>query len=187
MAASPVIPSRRTVVVVGSRNPAKTMGTRKAFSNYFPDLEVREVDATLAVRAQPLTLEETIEGALSRARLALKASNEVDFGVGVEAGLVAFGEESLNLQVAAVMDGRGRHTLGSSSGFMVPGTVVRQMQVGGVELDRFAKGLAESEKVREEDGVVYHLTKGVVSRVDMTAECVGMALVPWLNREIYLL
>ncbi|MDG6915474.1 MAG: inosine/xanthosine triphosphatase [Nitrososphaerota archaeon] len=176
-----------TVVAVGSRNPAKTLGARKAFSRYFTDLEVRGVDATLAVRVQPLTLEETIEGAVARARLAIQASGEADFGVGVEAGLTAFGDESLNLQVAAIMDRRGRHTLGSSSGFMVPGTVVRQMQVGGVELDRFAKGLAGSGEVREEDGVVYHLTRGAVSRVDMTAECVGMALVPWINRDIYLL
>lgn len=179
--------ARRTVVAVGSKNPAKTLGTRKAFSRFFPDVEFREVDTTSSVPAQPLTLEETIQGALARAKLALRVSDDVDFGVGIEAGLAAFGDEHLNLQVAVIMDRRGRFTVGSSSGFMVPGLLVRQMQVGGAELDRFAKGLTDSDKVREEDGVVYHLTKGAVSRVDMTEECVGMALVPWLNRDIYLL
>ncbi|MDA4117017.1 MAG: inosine/xanthosine triphosphatase [Thaumarchaeota archaeon] len=176
-----------TVVAVGSKNPAKTLGTRKAFSRFFPDVEFVEVDTTSLVEAQPLSLDETIDGALQRAKLALKHSDKVDFGVGIEAGLVAFENEHLNMQVAAIMDKRGRFTLGSSSGFMVPGLVVRQMQMGGVELDRFAKGLTAEEKVREEDGVVYHLTKGTVSRLDMTEQCIEMALVPWLNREIYLL
>lgn len=179
--------ARPTIVAVGSKNPAKTLGTRKAFSRFFPAVEFREVDTTSSVGAQPLTLEETIQGALARAKISLQVSDDVEFGVGIEAGLTAFGDEHLNMQVAVIMDRRGRFTLGSSSGFMVPGMVVRQMQVGGVELDRFAKGLTASEEVREEDGVVYHLTKGAVSRVDMTEQCVSMALVPWLNREIYLL
>jgi inosine/xanthosine triphosphatase len=177
----------RIVVAIGSKNPAKTLGTKKAFSRFFPDVEFKEVDTTSSVQAQPLTLDETIQGALERAKLALRHSDRVDFGVGIEAGLVAFENEHLNMQVAAIMDRRGRFTLGSSSGFMVPGLVVRQMQVGGVELDRFAKGLTDTEKVREEDGVVYHLTKGTISRLDMTEQCVEMALVPWLNRDIYLL
>jgi inosine/xanthosine triphosphatase len=180
-------PPGHVVVAVGSKNPAKTLGTRKAFSRFFPDVEFVEVDISPSVEAQPLTLEETIQGALQRAKLALRHSEKVDFGVGIEAGLVAFENEHLNMQVAVIMDRRGRFTLGSSSGFMVPGLVVRQMQVGGMELDRFTKGLTDAEGVREEDGVVYHLTKGAVSRLDMTEQCVDMALVPWLNREIYLL
>ena len=176
-----------TVVAIGSKNPAKTLGTKRAFSRFFPDVEFKEVDTTSSVQAQPLTLAETIQGALARAKLALRLPEKVDFGVGIEAGLAAFEDEHLNMQVAAIMDKRGRFTLGSSSGFMVPGLVVREMQMRGVELDRFAKGLTDSEKVREEDGVVYHLTKGTVSRLDMTEQCVEMALVPWLNRDIYLL
>jgi inosine/xanthosine triphosphatase len=176
---------RVIVVAVGSKNPAKTLGTRKAFSRFFPDLELAEVDATSSVQAQPLTLDETIDGALKRARLALRLSDRAHFGVGIEAGLAAFGDEQLNLQVAAIMDRLGRSTLGSSCGFMVPGLVVRGMQVGGMELDSFSKGLTDADRVREEDGVVYHLTKGAVSRLDMTEQCVTMALVPWLNRKLY--
>ena len=181
------VPSGHIVVAIGSKNPAKISGTKKAFSRFFPAAEFRDVDTTSSVQAQPLTLDETINGALARAKLGLKVSNEVDFGVGIEAGLVTFGEEHINMQVAAIMDRRGRVTFGSSSGFMVPGMVVQQMQIRGLELDHFAKGLTDADRVREEDGVVYHLTKGTVSRIDMTEQCVGMALVPWLNRDIYLL
>jgi inosine/xanthosine triphosphatase len=178
-------PARRPVVAIGSKNPAKTQGARTAFLRFFPGAEFVEVDTASSVRSQPLSLDETVQGALERARIALRQSGEAEFGVGVEAGLVAIEDEYLNLQVAAITDRKGRSTLGSSSGFMVPGLVVRQMQIGGLELDRFTRGLTGAEKVREEDGVVFHLTKGAVSRLDMTEQCVYMALVPWLNGEIY--
>ena len=179
--------SARIVVAVGSKNPAKTKGVKKAFARFFPRAEFVEVDASSSVNVQPLSLDETVDGALKRAKVALASSSRADFGVGVEAGLMALQDGHLNLQIAAIVDKRGRTTFGSSSGFMIPGLVVRQMQTGGLELDRFAGGLTGSEKVREEDGVVYHLTRGAVSRIDMTEQCVHMALVPWLNKEIYLL
>ena len=33
--------------------------------------------------------------------------------------------------------------------------------------------------------MVYGLTKGRLSRVEMTEQCVSMALVPWLNAKLY--
>src|ERR1700726_101798 len=94
----------RVAVAVGSKNPAKTLGTKKAVSRFFPDVELTEADAPSAVNAQPLSLDETIQGALQRARLALRLSEKADFGVGIEAGLAAFGDEQLNMQVAVIMD-----------------------------------------------------------------------------------
>jgi inosine/xanthosine triphosphatase len=179
--------ARRTLVAVGSQNPAKTSGTRRAFSRFFPDIELTGVETDSSVRPQPLTLDETIQGALARAKQALQARRGVDYGVGIEAGLAAFGEESLNLQIAVVMGVSGGFSLGSSSGFMIPGTVVRQMQTSGVELDRLAIGLGAREELGEEEGVVYPLTRGKVSRVDLVDQSVTMALIPWVNREIYLL
>ncbi len=52
------------------------------------------------------------------------------------------------------------------------------------ELDRYSRELTGAD-VREEDGIVHHLTKGYMSRVEMTEQCVSTALVPWLNRELY--
>jgi non-canonical (house-cleaning) NTP pyrophosphatase len=59
------------------------------------------------------------------------------------------------------------------------------MQEKGAELDEFSHELTRAEKITEEEGIVYHLTKGRTSRLQMTEESVGMALVPWLNRQSY--
>ena len=59
------------------------------------------------------------------------------------------------------------------------------MEKEGVELDRYSHELTRAEKISEEEGIVYHLTKGRISRLQMTEQCVSMALVPWLNGETY--
>ena len=175
------------LVSIGSRNPAKVKGVVSSFSRmrrFFPSVSFAEVDVTGAVRAQPMTLEETRQGAIERARLALRG-READFGVGVEAGLFACGDDHLDLQIAVIMDGGGRSSTGSSCGFMLPRRTVERMVEEHAELDRFAHELTGQARIREEHGVVYHLTGRTVSRVQMTEQCVTMALIPWVNRKLY--
>jgi non-canonical (house-cleaning) NTP pyrophosphatase len=212
------------VVAIGSRNPAKTLGTRNAFSRFFRRVEVREVDVSSQVRAQPMNLRETLAGARARAVIALRslegAGGRIDFGVGVEAGIMALRvagaattttaaaaavvpgvdvgeemgqeeekgeeeEESLNLQLAAITDPTGRIHYGCSSGFPLPSQLVSRMRKDGRELDAYAHELTGAPKIREEEGIIYHLSKGNLSRVEMTEQCVSMALLPWVNRKAY--
>jgi non-canonical (house-cleaning) NTP pyrophosphatase len=75
--------------------------------------------------------------------------------------------------------------MGFSSGFMIPTSFLKKMQKEGGELDRYSHELTGAEKITEEEGIVFHLTKGTTSRLQMTEQSVGMALVPWLNGETY--
>jgi len=173
------------LVAIGSRNPAKTGGTKNVFRAHFPTCAFVEVDTRTVARAQPIGLDEVAEGALSRAKFAL-AEARADFGVGVEAGILSVTTgESINLQIAVVMDKGGHSGMGFSSGFMIPTSFLKKMEEEGSELDRYSHVLTRAEKITEEEGIVYHLTKGRTSRLQMTEQCVGMALVPWLNGETY--
>ncbi|HUH99987.1 MAG TPA: inosine/xanthosine triphosphatase [Nitrososphaerales archaeon] len=179
---------KHTVVAIGSANPAKKKGAKLAFSRFFGDIQLKEVDTTSLVRAQPVSLEETVEGAEERAVFALE-STRPDFGVGVEAGLVELGKgwpgHFLNLQIAAVVDREGNLSFGCSSGFPLPSGIVTRLKKNREELDRYVRELTGAKQVREEHGVVYHLTGKRLSRVEMTEQCVSMALVPWLNGKVY--
>jgi inosine/xanthosine triphosphatase len=181
-------PRGHPVIAIGSRNAAKTTGVRRAFSPFFADAEFKEVDVTALVKTQPMTLDETVQGARRRSEIAL-SSGPADFGVGVEAGVVELGKTALghylNLQVAAIVDSAGRLSFGCSSGFPLPLRLVNRMREGGLELDRYARELTGAKKVREEDGIIYHLSDKRLSRVEMTEECVSMALLPWLNPKPY--
>jgi inosine/xanthosine triphosphatase len=178
----------RTMVAIGSTNPAKKKGVKLAFSRFFGDFHLKLVDTTSLVRAQPVGLDETVEGARERAIFALESARP-DFSVGVEAGLVELGKgwpgHYLNLQIAAVVDSAGRLSFGCSSGFPIPASFVAKLKRNHEELGRYTYELTGSQEVSEEHGIVYHLSRRRLSRVEMTEQCVSMALVPWLNKRAY--
>ena len=178
-------PGHIVLVAIGSTNVAKIQGTSRVFARLIPDAEIMPVDTSSVTRAQPISLDQILRGAIDRARFALSAA-KADLGVGVEAGIFAPAPDAghLNLQLAAIVDKEGRLSVGSSAGFPLPPLTVEKMLEEGKELGRYSRELT-GELVREEDGIVYHLTKGSISRVEMTEQCVAMALVPWLNRELY--
>jgi inosine/xanthosine triphosphatase len=186
MARKTVAPARRVVVAIGSRNRAKVEGVRRAFKNLIKRAEFKELDLTTRVKVQPMTLGETVAGARQRAEFAIK-EEDADFGVGVEAGIIELSGEDggrgffLNVQIAAIVDSAHNLSFGSSSGFPIPSGVVSMMKEERAELDKYAHELTGAKRFREEEGVVYHLTRGRLSRVEMTEQCVSMALIPWLN------
>lgn len=174
------------LVAIGSRNPAKTTGAKNIFQAYFPDCRFAEVDTRTVARAQPMGMAQVSEGALTRARFALEEA-KADFGVGVEAGIITMPTgESVNLQIAVIVDRQGHSGLGLSSGFVIPASFMKRMREEDKELDLYSHELTRAEKITEEEGIVYHLTKTRMSRLQMTEQSVSMALIPWLNRKAYL-
>ncbi len=74
-------------VVVASKNPVKLAAVQQAFGTYFPDetLEYSCVIVPSGVNEQPMSTEETVRGALGRARNACFSG--YDYAVGIEGGL----------------------------------------------------------------------------------------------------
>ncbi len=173
------------LVAIGSKNPAKTKGVRNVFPFYFPRCTFMEVDTSSIVRAQPIGMKQVLSGASRRAKFAISASSG-DFGVGVEAGILSItASRHINLQVAVIVDREGHSGTGLSCGFLIPESFIGRMKKEGNELDRYSHELTDAERIDEEEGIVYHITMGRVSRLQMTEQCVSMALVPWLNRKAY--
>ncbi|WP_456370961.1 inosine/xanthosine triphosphatase [Geoglobus sp.] len=170
-------------VAVGSRNPAKVKGVEKAFSRFFGSVEVVDIGVSSHVSDQPFG-EETIMGAINRARNAY--SEEFSFSVGVEAGLFEFPHTItgyIDFQVACVYDGE-RYTLGFGPGFEYPPLVVREVLNGKVVGD-VMETLTGVRDLGKKYGAIGHLTKRHVERSDLTEIAVTMALIPWLNRNLY--
>lgn len=172
------------IVAVGTKNPAKIEGVKRAFSKYFPDLELRPVDSSSVARAQPKGLEEMTSGATARARFALSKAGG-DFGVGVEAGIFTIGDVYFDNQVGAVADASGRVSLGHSTGYMLPREAMEELFKDGRELERWAEEVSGISEVGDKGGLINHLTKGRMTRTDLTEQCVVSALIPWLHRDLY--
>lgn len=169
-------------VVVGSKNPTKIEGTRLAFQQFFKDVDVIGVEVVTQFK-QPFN-DETIKGALDRA---LKSySKDFDFSVGIEAGLISTKHTItgyLDFQVAVIYNGKN-FTIGFGPGFEYPKEVVEQAIIG-TEVGKTMEKISGIENLGKKVGAVHYLTKGAISRIELSKIAVTMALIPWLNRELY--
>jgi inosine/xanthosine triphosphatase len=172
------------IVAIGTKNPAKVEGVRLALSKYFPDVELRPVDSASVAKAQPKGLDEMTAGATARAKYALSKAGG-DFGVGVEAGIFTIGGVYFDNQVAAIADLSGRVSLGHSAGYSLPREAMEKLFRDGEELERWAESVSGIAEVGDKGGLISHLTKGKMSRTDLTEQCVVTALIPWLHRDVY--
>ena len=145
-------------VAVGSRNPVKVKATKNVLDQIYGEVEVVSIDTDSGVPDQPFGINQTIEGAINRAKNAY--SDEFDMSVGIESGLMETPNSItgyIDLQWSAVFDG-DKITLGVSSGFEYPPSVIEEVlngkEVGDVMdkvtgvliLDRRQEQLAISQK-----------------------------------------
>ncbi len=178
------MPESRIVIAIGTKNPAKIEGIKRAFTRYYKDVEVRPVDSSGVAKAQPRGLDEMAAGATDRAKYALSVVGG-DFGAGVEAGIFTIGPVYFDNQVGAIADRSGRVTLGHSAGYMLPREAMDELFREGRELERWAEKVSGIKEVGDKGGLVNFLTKGMVTRADLTEQCVIMALAPRFHSDVY--
>ncbi|HEV2137699.1 MAG TPA: inosine/xanthosine triphosphatase [Nitrososphaerales archaeon] len=172
------------LVAAGTKNPAKLEGIRRAFVKYFPDVELNPIDSASVAKAQPRGLEEMSSGATARAKFAISKAGG-DFGVGVEAGIFTIGEVYFDNQVAAIVGPSGKVSLGHSAGYSLPREAMEKLFTEGKELERWAESISGINEVGDKGGLIHHLTKGRMTRTDLTEQCVVTALIPWLHLDMY--
>ena len=172
------------IVAAGTKNPAKLEGIRRAFVKYFPDVKLNPIDSTSVAKAQPRGLEEMTSGATARAKFAISKGGG-DFGVGVEAGIFTIEEVYFDNQVAAIVNPSGKVSLGHSAGYSLPREAMEKLFSEGKELERWAELVSGIREVGDKGGLINYLTKGKMTRTDLTEQCVVTALIPWLHRDVY--
>ncbi|MDV3244970.1 MAG: inosine/xanthosine triphosphatase [Nitrososphaerales archaeon] len=172
------------IVALGTKNPAKVEGVRLAFSKYFPRIEIRTIDSGPVTKAQPFGLDQMTQGAIVRAKFALSKLGG-EFGVGVEAGIFLMGETYFDHQQAAIVDAAGKVSVGHSAGYSLPRDAVEKMIREGRELEQYAETISGVGQIGDKGGLVHHLTKGMMTRTELTEQCVLMALIPRLHKDVY--
>ena len=171
-------------VAVGSKNPVKVKATKNILEKIYGNLEVVSVDADSEVPAQPFCLEQTIEGAINRAKNAY--SNEFDLSVGIESGLMETPNSItgyIDMQWCAVFDG-DKITLGVSSGFEYPPMVIEEV-LNGFEVGDVMDKVTGVENLGEKAGAVSYLSGGMLDRTENTEQCVLTAMIPRMNEKVY--
>ncbi len=169
-------------VLVGSTNPVKIGAVRAVLARVAPDAVVDGIAVTSSVPDQPVGDEETIRGALARARGVL-ALGGADLGVGIEGGVVhEAGGGMRTCAWAAVATPDGRTGVGGSLSMPLPPVVARAVR-GGLELGHAMDRLTGAHDTKRGAGAVGILTAGLVDRQQAYEALVAYALAPFLTPE----
>jgi len=151
------------LVAVGSTNPVKLAAARAVIGRVAGGARVEAVKVVSTVSDQPFGDEETIRGALARARRAREAV-EGDLGIGLEGGVVDVDGSMRTCAWAAVVDGAGREGVGGSLAMPLPDSVARLIRDEGLELGAAMDRLTGEHNVKHRQGAVGILTAGLVDR-----------------------
>lgn len=171
-------------VCIGSANPVKIRGVIDAFNKFYVVRKARFNKVETGIPPQPMGLDQIIEGAKRRAILCM--DRDCDFGVGIEAGFYLLGEEPYDVEVAYIMSRDGRYSMGLSPSFPIPRRIYRSIVNGEYcELDRAVEKMFNVVDIGEKEGFIGLLTRNVCERYILSYYATLMALVKFINEDLY--
>lgn len=170
-------------IAVGSTNPAKLKAARLTVKKLFPKAKIISVDVNSGVNAQPKSDEESIKGAINRAKNALKKTNS-DFAIGMEGGMHKIGKNYFESGWIAVVDKNGRVGLGSSARWQVSKKISTPL-LKGKELAEVINKLTSREDVHIKEGVMGLITNGHLPRHISYSHGILFAFAPFISDPVF--
>ena len=172
-------------VAVGSRNPVKVAAVRAVLARVAPEADVQGIAVASTVPDQPVGDDETIRGAVARARAAREATG-AELGVGLEGGVVVNANGSMRTCAWAAVVGRdGREGVGGSLAMPLPTPVAALIREDGLELGAAMDQLTGAHGTKHGKGAVGILTAGLVDRQQAYEVILAYALAPWLTTQMW--
>lgn len=172
-------------VAVGSKNPVKINAVKAAFAKVFPrqKISVQSTVVGSGVSHQPLSDQESIRGATTRARRALKAL-KADFGVGLEGGLHKIDRLWFDCGWVVVIDHKLRTGYGSSIRLHTPAKMIKLIRQG-LELGDVVDKLFNRQNSKQAEGHFGLMTRGVLNRTEEYTHAVVSALARFIRPELF--
>lgn len=172
------------LIAVGTSNMIKVEAAKEAFEHFYNNVKVINVSVS-NLPPQPITLNSTVNGAVTRAKTAIQKINDAEFGVGIEAGLMEVPDVKryLNVQFAAIIDRNEKITIGSSAGFQLPNEVTKMVLIERIEVDKAVEFLYGIKNIGEKRGIIDLMTKGAISRKELITNALIMAFAPRISEK----
>ena len=168
-----------SVVAVASKNPVKLEATRLGFQAMFPDVshEFRAFAVPSGVSDQPMTHEETLQGAINRAKLAYELADNPLYAIGIEGGIEAVGNQ---LEVFAwVVVTNGKRLSRAQTGIFYLPQEVADLVRNGHELGHADDIVFGRTNSKQSTGSIGLLTDDALTRTTYYVQAVIMALIPF--------
>ncbi|KAJ0166658.1 Non-canonical purine NTP phosphatase [Colletotrichum tanaceti] len=178
-----------TSIVVASKNPTKIRAAQLGFESALPggSYDMRGVSIPSGVPDQPLSDEETLRGALNRARGARESETEGDYWVGIEGGIdMADRQEGgpiMNFAWIVVLDRHGRVGKARTAAYYLAEETAACLR-RGMELGDADNLVFGQTNTRSGKGSVGLLTDDVIDRTEYYRHAVILALIPFKNQTL---
>lgn len=175
--------SSKPILAIASRNPVKIAAAQqlRAYREFF----FQPVDVPSGVSAQPMGDEETMTGAIVRARNALSAVLGAQYGLGIEGGCRNDHRRLTTFAYCVIVDRQGRNGHAKSAEFLVPPAVSDLIITGGLELGHAMDRVYGHENSKQSMGASGILTDGRLDRAELYRHAVLAAYIPFLRPDEY--
>lgn len=170
--------------VVASINPVKLAAARGGLARVFQPAEliIEGITVSSGVSDQPMSDEETLNGARQRMEAARLLRPDADFWIGIEGGCADTAHGLTCFAWVAVTDG-ARTGLARTGAFILPEEVARLVR-SGIELGEADDRVFGRSNSKQADGSVGLLTHGIVDRTAYYTHAVILALIPFLHADL---
>jgi inosine/xanthosine triphosphatase len=171
-------------ILIGSRNPVKIDAVRNALTPLFPDhqLECIGMDAPSGVPEQPMTASQTRQGAINRV-LYCRQQGKADFYVAMEGGVDVFVDGPASFAYVVIADTQ-RQSIGCSAHLPLPPATYQALQQGQ-ELGPVMDRLFDTHDSKRKGGAMGLLTNGNVTRENVYAQTLVLAMARFLHPDLY--
>ncbi len=168
---------------VGSTNPVKVNAVRKVVKRIWQNARVISLDVSSGVSAQPLGEEETVRGAINRAKKVMEKT-KADFGIGLEGGITKLKDRHYNMPWCAVIDKKGKVGLGCAGAMEIPEYIIKEI-LTGKELGEVMDKETGINNTKQKMGAIGILTGGLIDRQGAYEIMVIYALSKFIRPEFY--
>ena len=176
------MPEKVLKVVVTSHNPVKIAAVREAFLARLPlhEIEVIALDVDSDVADQPMTDDETRQGARNRVAHARLKIPEADYWVGLEGGLDFFDQQLMAFAWMVIARNDNRSSETRSATLPLP-PEVQALVSGGLELGDANDRVFSTLNSKQGGGAYGLLTDGLMTRESIYTQTLILALIPFVH------
>ncbi|MBM7072318.1 inosine/xanthosine triphosphatase [Shewanella sp. 202IG2-18] len=175
---------KKITVIVGSKNPIKINSVKMALSQYFQSCEIMTegIDAPSLVADQPMTANETREGAVNRV-VFCKQHHQANFYAAIEGGVENTSYGSFTFAYIVIDNGQYQ-SINRSASLPLPNSVYLALEAGE-ELGDVMDNLFNETNVKQKGGAIGLLTHQLATRGSTYEQAALLCMAPLVNESLY--
>lgn len=173
-------------IIVTSKNPVKVEAVKEAFQKVFNNntITIDGLAVPSGVSDQPLSDQETITGAMNRLNNAMSINSKADYYVSIEAGINDIEGEMYNYAWVFIKNRENKLGKSKTDTFVLPSRV-RELILEGKELGKADDIVFGHTNSKQTIGSIGILTNNLITRTSYYTEAIILALIPFMNSELY--